>query len=398
MHPSNEIKGIKDDALAGKRIVLGITGSIAAVETVKLARELIRRGAEVYPVLSPAATKIVHPDSLGFATGKRPITELTGAVEHVALCGDVEGHADLLLIAPSTANTISKIACGIDDTPVTTFATTALGTGIPLMIVPAMHATMYDNPAVMRNVERLKKMGVDFVGPRFEEKKAKIAGIYEIVSAVVRRIGKKDLRDTRVLVIGGATSEPVDDMRVISNRSSGRTGIELAVEAYERGADVKLLLGKGSERPPEWIKTDYFTDVESLISMLDEPDYDMILVPAAISDYTPERKEGKIPSGMEELVIRLRPTPKVIEHIRKNYEGILVAFKAESVESTEELIKRAERRAKESSADIIVANRLSDVTHDSTKAFIINGSSVRGFEGSKKELAGAIMDEAVSLL
>ena len=117
MHPSNEIKGIKDDALAGKKIVLGITGSIAAVETVKLSRELIRRGADVYPVLSESATRLIHPDSLGFATGKRPITELTGAVEHVALCGDVDGHADLLLIAPSTANTISKMACGIDDTP-----------------------------------------------------------------------------------------------------------------------------------------------------------------------------------------------------------------------------------------------------------------------------------------
>ncbi len=396
MHPSNEIKGIKDDVLAGKRIVLGIAGSIAAVETVKLARELIRRGAEVYPVLSPAATRLIHPDSLGFATGKRPITELTGAVEHVALCGDVKGHADLLLIAPSTANTISKIACGIDDTPVTTFASTALGTGIPVMIAPAMHATMYDNPAVIGNVERLKKMGVEFIEPKFEEKKAKMADIMQIASAVVRRIGRRDFEGKRVLVIAGPTSEAIDDMRVISNRSSGRTGIALANEAYERGADVKLLLGKGSAEPPEWIDTEYFTSVESLIGMLDELDYDVILVPAAISDYTPERHEGKIPSGRRELVIKLRPTPKVIEHIRENYDGILVAFKAEAVESTEELIKRAERRASEVGAEIIVANRLSDVGPESTKAFIIKGKQVRGFEGSREELARAILDELFS--
>ncbi len=398
MHPSGEIKGIKDDALSSRKIVLAISGSIAAVETVKLARELIRRGADVYPVLSPAATKLIHPDSLGFATGKKPITELTGAVEHVALCGDVEGHADLLLIAPATANTISKIACGIDDTPVTTFATTALGTGIPLMVVPAMHGTMYHNPAVIRNMERLKKMGVDFIGPRFEEKKAKMADIYEIVSAVVRKIGKRDLEGRKVLVIAGATIEPIDDMRVISNLSSGRTGVELAIEAYERGADVRLLLGRTALSAPEWIETERFTTVQSLIDMLEELDYDAIIVPAAISDYTPERQKGKIPSGKDELIIRLRPTPKVIEHIRKRYDGVLVAFKAESVDSPEELIKRAERRASEAKIDIIVANRISDVHSKSTKAFIISEKEVLGLEGTKKDLASAILDKVAAIL
>jgi len=238
---------------------------------------------------------------------------------------------------------------------------------------------------------------LDFVGPRFEEKKAKIADIGEIVSAVVRKIGKGDLAGKRVLVIAGATSEHIDDMRVISNRSSGRTGIELAVEAYERGADVRLLLGKGSEKPPEWIDAVYFTSVKSLMDMLDDIEYDAILVPAAISDYTPEIYDGKIPSGMETLNIGLKPTKKVIEHIRKDFDGILVAFKAESVESTEELIKRAEKKSMELNADIIVANRLSDVGPEMTRAFIIKGQSVRGFEGSRKELAAAILDEVVGL-
>ena len=139
MHPADEIRGSKSNKLAKKKIVLGVTGSIAAVETVKLARELIRNGAEVFPVMTKSATKIIHPDALWFATGNKPIVELSGATEHVSFCGRVKYPADLLLISPCTANTISKIAHGIDDTTVTTFASTAIGSSVPIMIVPAMH-------------------------------------------------------------------------------------------------------------------------------------------------------------------------------------------------------------------------------------------------------------------
>lgn len=394
MHPSSEIRGIKDNALSGKKIVLGVTGSIAAVETVKLARELIRRGADVYPVMSPAATKIIHPDALHFATGHRAITELTGAVEHVQLCGDVEGKADLLLIAPSTANTISKIACGIDDTPVTTFATTAIGTGIPVLMVPAMHGTMYGNQMVMRNMERLKRLGVYFIEPKMDEKKAKMPDIYEIVSHVVRIAGRRDLEGKKVLVIAGATEESIDDMRVITNRSSGRTGVEIALNAFERGAYVDLWLGRASTGAPHWINTERFTDTASLIKKVEESmmDYHAVIVPAAISDYTPERQKGKIPSGMPELILRMRPTEKVLEHIRKRFEGIIVAFKLEAVEDTEELIRRAEKRAKEYGVDVMVANRLSNIGKVEAKAYIIWKNKVKGFEGTKRELAVEILN------
>ena len=127
--------------LAGKQIVIGVTGSIAAVETVKLVHALRRKGADVIPIMSAAAQGILHPDALTYASGHPAIIRLSGAVEHVTYCGD-GGSAALLLIAPCTANTIGKIACGIDDTPVTTFATTALGSGKPLVVVPAMHHSM----------------------------------------------------------------------------------------------------------------------------------------------------------------------------------------------------------------------------------------------------------------
>ena len=151
MHPSDEIRGVKSIRLSKKRIVLGVTGSIAAVECVRLSRELIRHGAEVFPVMTHSATKIIHPGSLEFATGNGPIIELSGKTEHVSFCGRVEKPVDLLLILPCTANTISKIAHGVDDTSVTTFATTAIGSGIPILVVPAMHLSMYDHKIVQES-------------------------------------------------------------------------------------------------------------------------------------------------------------------------------------------------------------------------------------------------------
>ncbi len=166
--------------LAGKQIVVAVTGSIAAVEVVKLIHSLRRCGAVVQPVMSHAASGIIQPDALTYASGRETITQLSGRVEHITYCGE-EGSADLLLIAPCTANTLSKITCGIDDTPVTTFATTALGSQKPVIIVPAMHHSMYRHPAVTENIAKLKTWGVEIVDPRFEEGKAKIAGGEEIV-------------------------------------------------------------------------------------------------------------------------------------------------------------------------------------------------------------------------
>jgi len=167
-----------------KLIVLGVCGSVAAIESPKLARELARRGISVVSVMSSSARGIIHPDVMEWATDSEVITEITGKVEHVKLCG-VGGKASLLLICPATANTISKIANGIDDTPVTTFATTALGSGIPVIIVPAMHASMYKNPFVVENLKKLKKNKVKIIEPRVEEDKAKLADIKKIADIVL---------------------------------------------------------------------------------------------------------------------------------------------------------------------------------------------------------------------
>jgi phosphopantothenoylcysteine decarboxylase/phosphopantothenate--cysteine ligase len=398
MHPVNELRFTKSHKLEGKRIVLGVTGSIASVECVKLARELIRHGAEVFPVMTEAAQKIIHPYSLEFATGNPPITEIDGGVQHVAFCGDVPDKADLLLIAPSTANTISKIAFGIDDTTVTTFATTAIGSKIPVVIVPAMHGSMYNHPIVLENIEKLRSIGVMVIEPRLEENKAKMPEIDEIVENVIRILGPHDLDKKKVLVIAGSTEEAIDDIRVITNKSSGRTGVELALNAFERGGDVNLWMGRCSVDVPNFISTRRFSSTNELLNMVEEINHDIVIIPAAISDYSPDKKNGKIPSGEENLNINLKPNPKIIQKIKENSQGILVGFKAEFQIPKEELLDLARRRMEQLKIDMMVANDVSETSIDENHVYIIGKDGKNDeFSGAKGEIAGKIFDRIVSL-
>ena len=169
------------------KLVIGVTGSVAAVRVPEIVRHLLREGFEVECAMSESAKQIIGPAVLEWASGKKVITELTGAVEHVRLLG-INGEAKALIICPCTSNTISKIASGIDDTAITTMAATALGSGRKIIIVPAMHQSLYENPFVAENIEKLKKAGVIFIGPRIEEDKAKIAHDRDIVEAVKKAV------------------------------------------------------------------------------------------------------------------------------------------------------------------------------------------------------------------
>ncbi len=389
MHPINEIRASKSDCLSGKRIVLGITGSIAAVECVKLARKLARHGADVIPVMSKAAMKIVHPDSIHFATGHVPIVELDGAVKHVELCGDTKSRADLLLIAPSTANTISKISQGIDDTTVTTMASCALGSGMPIMIVPAMHNSMYTHSIITENIQRLKKEGIAFVGPKMEEKKAKMANQDDIVEAVLRMLGPNDMAKKKILIIAGSTREPIDNVRHISNISSGRTGLALVREAYLRGAEVELWGGQGIVAP-DYASFREFGGVRDLEKMAPKAKADIILVPAAISDFTVKASRGKIPSG-KGRTIKLEPAPKILGILQKR-KAVLIGFKAETGITHKELEKRARERMEQHGLDMIVANLIEDVGEDMTTALIIHHKKTQKFKGKKSMLAREIFN------
>ena len=383
MHPAERIKGTKSLKLQGKTIVLGVTGSIAAVETVKLARELIRHGADVHAVLSKSAMAIVHPNALQFATGHDVDTQLDGSMRYLEMCGK-EGKADLLLIAPCTSNTLSKIANGIDDTTVTTYAVNALGSGIPILIAPAAHETMMDNPAVLENLKKLRALGVEFIEPKREESKAKLADLDDIVARVIRRLGPRDLQGKKVLVIAGSTVEPIDDIRVVSNRSSGATGVELARAAVEHGADVELWLGRHEVPVPSWIATRSFDTTADLAGLIGKIDAEICLVPAAISDFSPKKRKGKIPSREGSLTLDLEPTPKVLGAIRKAVKGTLVGFKAEAGVTAAELKAKALALLKEADLDLVVANDVSAVKRDATAITIVDrkGRAV-SFTGSK---------------
>jgi phosphopantothenoylcysteine decarboxylase/phosphopantothenate--cysteine ligase len=408
MHPAHELRGIKSNKLSGKTIVLGVTGSIAAVESVKLSHELIRHGATVIPVLTKAGCDIISPDALGYATGVKPITRLTGETEHVALCGEVDHRADLLLIAPCTANTISKIACGIDDSTVTTFATTAIGSNIPIIIVPAMHSSMYNHPIISENVDKLqnKKLNIDFVQPRMSENKWKLASVDEIVSKVICKLWHKDLVGKRVLVIGGATAESIDEMRILTNRSTGRTGSALAVQAYLRGADVVLWQGYSATKPPEYISFERFENVSDLEKKVKKliPNgkkmFHIIIVCAAISDYTPTKQiHGKVPSGKDKLKIELVPTKKIIKIIRnKTKKGFIVGYKAEANQSESKILEQAYKRLKEWGLNLIIANDLSKVKVNSNQILIIDtNKKYKKIKDTKEVLSERIFDEIVKL-
>ncbi len=405
-HTSKEIIGTKSNVLKERKIVLCISGSVAAIESPDIARKLMRNGAEVYAVMSASAQHIIHPDMMEWSTGNPVVTELTGKVEHITLAGEHTQRADLILVAPSTANTISKIACGIDDTPVTTVVSTAFGSGIPIIIVPAMHASLYKHPVVTKNIEELKKLGVEFIGPRFEEKKAKIAEVDEIVDYVISKLtAKKDLEGKRIVVTAGPTVEHLDPVRIITNRSSGKMGVAVAEEALRRGAETVLIYGPGTASPPNGGKVVHVKSTEEMrdaaLNELKQKHCDVFVATAAAADWAPEKRfDYKVSTHKTSVIdVRLKPTPKIIDAVKRvSPETFLVAFRAEHSMSDDELIDSAYERLRGSGADLIVANDVGregvgfDV--DTNEVFIVDTKKkvVHVPLASKREVAKKLLD------
>ncbi len=395
-HPSKTIKGSESEVLDGKKIALCMCGSVAIIEVPIITRQLMRLGAEVYAVMTHAATKLINPNLIEWATGNKVVTELTGKIEHVCLAGNELEPVDLIIVCPATANTISKIACGIDDTPVTTVVTTGFGTGIPIAIVPAMHETMYNHPIVLEHIQSLKRYGVHFIGPRIEERKAKIAHVDEIVQKATELILEStplrhDMEGMRVLATSGPTREHIDPVRFITNPSTGKMGVALAIEAQKRGADVTLIYGKGTSAIiPYNMRTIEITNTaelnEKITQLLSNEHYDLFICAAAISDYTPENiVDHKISSRQKELNIKLRPTEKCIEIARAADPNVqIIPFKAEYNVTPEKLIDCAYKRLQETNSLLICAN---DV-----------GKPEQGFESDKNAIYVIDQDKKVVTL
>ncbi len=390
MHPADAIRGTTSRLLSGRRIVLGVSGSIAAVKSIELARELIRHGADVIPVMTASAARIIHPNAIEFATGRAPVTSLTGDVEHVRELGRGSDKADLFLVAPCTGNTLAKIALGIDDSPVTTFASVGLAT-TPTLIAPAMHDTMFENTALQARIRELKAAGVHVMDPLFEEGKAKLADVDTIVEHVLRILGDNSLAGKRVLVVNGSTIEPLDEMRVMTNKSTGRTGAAIAREAWRMGADVEHWFGHGHVDALPAVRTRRFVTVADLVAMAPETAaFDAVLLPAAISDFGPAPVDGKLSSDAA-LTIHLAPLPKVVKAIRAHFDGVLVPFKAESGVEEKALVDRARGSVTANRAAFVVANDLRAVDVNATSVLMVDDRDVARLRGTKEEVARGIL-------
>ncbi len=377
--------------LDGVNVALGVTGSIAAVKTVELAHELRRRGAQVRAVTTGAAEGIVDPEALAYATDRDVVTELTGAVEHVELCG-TDGWADVLLVAPATANTVGKMASAIDDTPVTTCATTALGAGVPVVVAPAMHEPMYDHPGVLDAIERLEDWGVDFVEPRVEEGKAKIATEEAIVLGVSRVGTEQFLEGRRVVVTSGATSEAIDPVRVLTNRASGQTGRAVARACHARGAEV-VLVHDGDD--VGFAEVEQVTSTAEMLAAVERhvDGADALVSAAAVSDYTVDPTPEKIRSGRD-LTLDLDPTPNIIDEVREaNPDLAIVGFKVETGGDDDAMIARARETLSRAGLAFVVANDASVMGEDYTRVLIVREDTVGRYRGDKYALGERVARE-----
>ncbi|HLB39538.1 MAG TPA: bifunctional phosphopantothenoylcysteine decarboxylase/phosphopantothenate--cysteine ligase CoaBC [Actinomycetota bacterium] len=403
--------------LRGRRVLLGVTGGIAAYKAAYLARELTRAGATVTAVLTESATRFIGTDTFAGLTGRRAydsIWEAPGEVLHVRLARST----DVAVIAPATANTIAKLAHGLADD---LLSATLLEYDGPLVIAPALHSGMWAAAATQANVATLVARGVAVVGPvegalaHGDDGIGRMSEPAEIVDAAIAAAEAPGMQTAtrawdslaahHVLVTAGPTREPIDPVRYLGNRSSGKMGVAVAAEALARGARVTLVLGPGAVRPPIGVEViDVDTADEMRAAVLGyADDADVIVMAAAVADFRPkaaaERKLKK-EHGVPELL--LEPTPDILAEVgaRKRAGQVVVGFAAETHDV--EAAGRAKLVGKH--LDLLVANEVGrDGTGfggDSNHAAIVaaSGDDVALRTWTKAELATALWDRVAALL
>ena len=398
------------DVLSGKRIVLGVTGSIAAYKAVALASALHQAGALVDVAMTREATELVRPLSFQAIT-HRPV-----ALEMFALMAETEighvtlGHeADGVLVAPATAHTLAKIALGLSDDLV---STTLLATTAPVVIAPAMDAGMYENPAVRENVQKLRERGYVIVEPGIGHLASGLKGRgrladQEIILGTLRQaLGRGgDLAGCRVVVTAGGTQEAIDPVRVITNRSSGKMGFAVAEAARDRGAEVVLVAAPTALPDPVGVTLCRVESAEQMRQAVraELNRTDVLVMAAAVADYRPRlAAEQKIKKRDAALAIELEPTVDILaETAAQAHPGLVrVGFAAES----EHLLENARGKLERKRLDLIVANDItvagSGFASDSNKVTIVarGGRELDLPLMPKTDVAHAILDEVVHAL
>jgi phosphopantothenoylcysteine decarboxylase / phosphopantothenate---cysteine ligase len=320
-----------------------------------------------------------------WATGNNVVTKITGDLEHIALAD--YNMSDLIVVYPCTANTIGKVANGINDTPVTSVLSVALGSRIPIIIAPAMHESMYENRLIQENIQRVEDQGVDFLQPTITEGKAKVVSPEQMLQSVITKFTnstKSFFFEKNILVTAGGTIEYIDPIRVITNLSSGKMGNLIAEEAIRLGANITLVYGHGTYSTKSLpnlniVRVNTSNEMYDVVmSELSSKRYDVAILSAAVADFTPERKAiKKIRTSTGKFLLPLSPTQKIINHVKHmSKQTFLVGFKAEYNASDSNIIKGAYRKLKECKGDLIVANDVgrknSAVGSESNEVFVID--------------------------
>lgn len=384
-HPANNVTP-KGDYLKNKNVWLAVTGSVSCVESVGIARELLRYGANVTIVANRAALELVGEKTLEFASGKPIIKEITGQVEHV-----VAGHeADLLIVAPCCATSLGKMVHGIGDNPPMLVALTCIGAKTPMIVAPAMDNNMANSKIVKQNLKDVKKFAT-VLDPIMVEGKAKLPSKLRITAEACKLAGPNNFKKNKILVIGGGSSEEIDDVRVITNKSTGKMAKHLAETAFSMGAEVQLWMGNSTEKVGEWIAQENFTSTEDLNKKIKKMEYyDAILIPAALSDFIPTKSKGKL-SSQKLPEIKLKKAKKSIEMIRKKHKGLLCAFKLESKLKDSELLEKGKSLLK--NADLVIANHSEVLGNEKTKIAIITKKDNIWIEDTKVNASKLILKE-----
>jgi phosphopantothenoylcysteine decarboxylase/phosphopantothenate--cysteine ligase len=393
--------------LAGRRVLLGVTGGIAAYKACSLTRLLTAAGSDVRVVMTRSATRFVGPDTFAALSGHPvhiDLWEEPGVVLHVELAH----WANLAVVAPATANLLAKLATGLADDLLTC---TLLEASCPLVVAPAMHTGMWDHPATQDNAATLAARGVRFVGPATgalaagDEGSGRLADPEEILEELGSVISRgRDLAGRRVVVTAGPTHEPIDPVRFIGNRSSGKMGFAVAREAFGRGADVTLVVGPGTVDPPEGPRVIRVSTAQEMLEAVRAAvrDADALVMAAAVADFRPAvpadaklKKEAGIPQ------LQLVPTPDILGELGAGgRELVLVGFAAE----THDLEAAARAKLEAKGLDLIVVNEVgregTGFGTDTNHAAILDRHGVDEplREWTKDELAAAICDRLVALL
>jgi phosphopantothenoylcysteine decarboxylase/phosphopantothenate--cysteine ligase len=389
-------------SLRDKRILHGITGSIAAYKAVDLLRRMKEEGASVIPVMTDASKHFLAPLSLEVASGNRAYSGVfEDPMAHIALTRD----ADLLLVAPATANTIGKFANGIADDLLSTCFLSFRGR---LVLAPAMNWRMYENPVVRRNLETLKALGAVEVPPEKgplacgEEGTGRMAGIERILEAVRTAVTEGDLSGRKVVVTAGPTREHIDAVRFISNRSSGKMGYALARVARRRGAQVALVSGPSSLEPPPGVT---FIPVNSAAEMRkavmkELKGASVLIMAAAVTDFSPRASSADKLEKASLKSLALELTPDILKEVGgKRNRPLIVGFAAEAGDRRD----RARNKLLRKGADIIVFNDITQAQGgfeaDTNRIVIIEENAETEFPIlTKEEAAQAVLDRVADIL